>query len=121
VDHKQRDKRVRVLVKRLNKARKAQAKKIDILCNDFVSAQREFIKRLGAISFAANFYEAIVGTGDLDVLLNTAGKLIKEQIPDANISFFLRGAENFELHLLETNGRSRLNSSTWRDVSPLRL
>ena len=104
MDHKQREKRVRLLVGRLNKARKVQAKKIDILCNDFVSAQREFIKRLGAISFSANFYEAIVGTGDLDVLLNTAGKLIKEQIPDANVSFFLRGAENFELHLFE-NGQ----------------
>ena len=105
MDHKQRDKRVRLLVKRLNKVRRAQAKKIDILCNDFISAQREFIQRLEIISFTANFYESIVAMADLDDLLHTAGKLIKEQIGDANIVFFLRHAEGFELHLFE-NGNA---------------
>ena len=101
MDHKQRDKRVRLLVRKLNKARRAQAKKIDILCNDFVSAQRDFIKRLGIISFTANFYEAIIAATEMDDLLHTAGKLIKTQIPDANVAFFLRGEESFELHLFE--------------------
>jgi len=102
VDEKQRHRRLRLLVSELNKERKKQAKKIDILCNDLIAAQREFIKRLGTISFTANFYEAIVGITELSTLVLTAGKLIKNESPDSNIAFFLRQAENFELHLFES-------------------
>ena len=91
-----------LLIKKLNKERKKQAKKIDILCNDLIAAQREFIKRLGTISFTANFYEAIVGISELSTLVLTAGKLIKNESPDSNVAFFLRQAENFELHMFES-------------------
>ncbi len=103
MDHKQRHKRLRLLVSKVNKQRKTQAKKIDILCNDIIATQREFIKRLNTISFTANFYESIVGTTDLSSLLATSGKLIKNEIPDANIAFFLRQTDNFELHLFESD------------------
>ena len=102
MDEKQRHRRLRLLVSELNKERKKQAKKIDILCNDLIAAQREFIKRLGTISFTANFYEAIVGISELSTLILTAGKLIKNESPDSNIAFFLRQAENFELHMFES-------------------
>lgn len=94
-------KRLRALVHKLNKARKKQARKIDILCGDLISAQRTFIKKLDAIGFAANFYEAIVGVTDLSALFYTAGRLFKDEIPDANFAFFTRREENFELHMLE--------------------
>lgn len=101
MDDKQRHQRVRLLIKKLNKGRKKQAQQIDILCNDLIAAQRNFIKRLKTISFAANFYESIIGTTDLNQLLCTAVKIIKAEIIDANITFFLRQAENFELHMFE--------------------
>ena len=101
MDDKQRHKRLRLLIKKLNKERKTQAKKIDILCNDLIEAQREFIKRLDTIGFTASFYEAIVGTTDLSNLLLTADKLIKDEIPDANVAFFLRQENSFELHMSE--------------------
>ena len=103
MDHKQRHKKLRLLVSKVNKARKVQAKKIDILCNDIIATQRDFIKRLNTISFTANFYESIVGTTDLSSLLATSGKLIKNEIPDANIAFFLRQTDNFELYLFESD------------------
>ncbi|MBA7706245.1 hypothetical protein ES703_115096 [subsurface metagenome] len=103
MDDKQRQKRLRLLIKKLNKERKTQAKKIDILCNDLIAAQREFIKRLDTICFTANFFEAIVGTTDLSGLLVTADKLIKDEIPDANIAFFLRQADSFALHMFESD------------------
>ena len=103
MDHKQRHKRLRLLISKVNKERKKQAKKIDILCNDLIAAQREFIKKLDTISFAATFYEAIVGTTDLNNLLYTASKLIKEKIADANVVFFLCQRENFQLHMFESN------------------
>jgi len=86
VEHKQRHKRLRLLIGKLNKERKKQAKKIDILCKDFIAAQRDFIKRLNTISFTADFYESIIGTGDLNMLLYTASTLIKEKIADAKVT-----------------------------------
>jgi hypothetical protein len=102
VDDNQRHKRLRLLIKKLNKERKKQAQKIDILCNDLIAAQRNFIKRLNTISFAANFYESIAGTTDLNNLLYTAVKLVKEEIADVNVTFFLRQEESFELYMFES-------------------
>ncbi len=102
VDEKQRHKRLRLLLKGLNKQRKRQAGKIDILCNDLIAAQRDFIKRLSTIGFTARFYESILATTDLNSLLMRAGKLFEEQIPDANIAFVLRQGRGFELHLFES-------------------
>lgn len=98
-----RNRRLRLFVKHLNKARKLQAKKIDILCNDFIVAQREFIKSLLVINFTANFYESIVGKTDLSALLYTAGRVIKERIPDANVIFFLRQQDGCQLHMVESD------------------
>lgn len=102
MDDKQRHKRLRLLIKKLNKKRKRQAKKIDILCNDFIAAQRDFIKSLKTISFIANFYESIIGITDLNSLLYTAVKLIKDENADANVTFFLRQSDNFELYVFES-------------------
>ncbi len=102
MDDKQRQRRLRLLIKKLNKNRKKQAKKIDILCNDFIAAQRDFIKSLKTISFIANFYESIIGITDLNSLLYTAVKLIKEGNADANVTFFLRQSDNFELYMFES-------------------
>jgi hypothetical protein len=116
VDHKERHRRLRLLVRKLNKERKKQAQKADILCNDFISAQADFIKRLNTINFTANFYEAILGTTDLNSLLYTAGRLIKEEISGSNVAFFLLGfpfrrelpdgaplqRDSFELYVLES-------------------
>lgn len=100
---KNRNKRLRLLVKKLNKERKKQAKQIDILCNDLIAAQRDFIKRLKTISFIANFYESIIGKTDLNNLLHRAVELIKEKADGADITFFLRQAESFELHTFESS------------------
>ena len=99
---KQRHRRLRLLIKKLNKKRKKQAKKIDILCNDFIAAQRDFIKSLKTISFMANFYESIIGITDLNSLLSAAVKLIKEKNADADVTFFLRQSDNFELYMFES-------------------
>jgi hypothetical protein len=103
-------KHLRLLISRLNKERKIRAKQIDILCNDFVSAQRDFIKALNVISFAADFYEAVAGLNDLNELLCTAGKLAQDRIHGANVAFFLlRGGNfdghqtSFEMHIFESD------------------
>ncbi|MEA3225917.1 MAG: hypothetical protein U9Q07_08195 [Planctomycetota bacterium] len=99
---KQRYKRLRLLFKQLNKNRKRQAQKIDILCNDIIGTQRGFIKTLRTVSFSASFYESIVGMTDLNNLLCTAVKLIQTENPDVNVTFFLRHPESFEIHAFES-------------------
>ena len=105
MDHKQRHRRLHLLIGKLNKERRRQAQKIDILCNDFVSAHRDFIERLNIINFTANFYEAIVGTTDLRSLLYTAGKLIKEEIPESNVAFFVLGSSLHTNLALQKDGK----------------
>ena len=100
---KNRHKRLRLLLKALNKKRKKQAKQIDILCNDLISAHRDFIEKLDLISFTAGFYELIMGANELDVLLCNAGRLIGQKIENTNIAFFLRQYGNFELHVYESD------------------
>jgi hypothetical protein len=103
VNDERHNKRLRLLIAKLNKERKRQAKQIDILCNDFIAAQKQFLKALKVIGFAADFYEAIAGLTDLNELLLTAGNLIKDQIQDVNVAFFLLQANSFELHIFESD------------------
>ncbi len=93
MDQDQRHKRLRVLISKLNKERKKQAKKIDMLCNDLIAAQRDFIKRLSTISFAADFYKSIIGINDLDRLLSIARKLIKDELAEVNSQIVAREPE----------------------------
>jgi len=97
----QRQKRVRQLVRKANRQRKRQAKQIDILCNDFVSAHRDFIHKFGEVSFTADFYETIIGAKGLREVLNTAARLIKLQLPDCGVGFFIRGFDDFRLYGFE--------------------
>jgi hypothetical protein len=103
MNEKLRHKRLRLLVSKINKERKRQGLKIDILCKDLIGAQRKFIERLDTISFAATFYESIVGTTDTGGLFYMTSRLIREKIPNANVVFILRQAGNFELHLFESD------------------
>lgn len=101
MDSKQRYRRLRLLINRLNKERKKQAQKIDILCNDFICAQRDFISKLDAISFTAGFYQTILGVTDLNKLLRTASTLIRDELGDVSVVFFLRRENKCESHRFE--------------------
>ncbi len=129
MEQKHRQKRLRLLISKLNKERKKQSKKIDIICNDLISAHRDFIRRLNTISFATNFYESIIGITELNKLLFTASELIKNEIidasptrakpwtgskppstawtgsnrPSAGVTFFLRRTDGFEIHSFQSD------------------
>jgi len=94
----ERHRRLRRLLNRLNKQRKQQASKIDILCNDLISAQRAFIQRLYTVSFAAEFYKSLLGSPDLNHLLARADRQIRQELPGAGVAFYLRQPEGCELH-----------------------
>jgi len=106
----ERHRRLRLLIRKVNRERKRQAKKIDILCNDLVAAQRDFIKRLSTISSTAGFYKSILGTTDLTRLLDAACDHIQREIPGIDVAFFLRCAgsgDGFEMHIPESDPSGR--------------
>jgi hypothetical protein len=94
----ERHRRLRLLLNKLNKQRKQQAGKIDILCNDMISAQRGFIQRLYTISFAAEFYKSLLGSPDLNHLLARADRVIRQELPVTGVAFYLRQSDGCELH-----------------------
>jgi len=111
----QRHQRLRLLVKKLNRERKRQASKVDILCNDLVGAQRGFVKRLNDISFAARFYKSLLGISNLSTLLSRAGQLLAEEVPGVGLTFFLRRAEGFQRYILESNEPIRIEDQLLED------
>ena len=94
----ERYKRLRLLVKGLNKQRRQQASKVDILCNDLIGAQRSFLRRLQDIGFAAEFYRSLLGGTDLNSVLARAGRVIRQELPGAGVTFFIRQPDGCEVH-----------------------
>jgi len=86
--------RVRLLVRKLNKARKKQAKQIGILCHDLIDAQRDYNRRLSVIGLAAGFYKSILGINDLDTLLTVASEHMVETTDVAQVVFVIRTENN---------------------------
>jgi hypothetical protein len=95
---KHRRNRIRRLVSRLNKVRRTQAKKIDMLCNDIIPAHNGFIKRLNSFRFAADFYETVIGIDNLDRMLEVAGENICSEMNDLNLAIILAGPEPIISH-----------------------
>ena len=90
-----RQQRLRTLVHKINQDRKRQSQKIDLLCHDLIDAQRDFIERLGSISFVAGFYKTLLGVTDLDQILDISGRHLHDLWPNASLSFFLKQLEGF--------------------------
>jgi hypothetical protein len=95
----ERYKRLRLLVKELNKQRKRQAGQINILCNDLIGAQRTFLRQLQDVTFAAEFYRSLLGGTDLNSVLARAGRTIKQELPGAGVAFFIRQPDGCEVHV----------------------
>jgi hypothetical protein len=94
----ERYKRLRLLVRKLNKQRKRQASQIDILCHDLIGAQRSFLHRLQDLGFAAEFYRSLLGCTDVEGVLARAGRIIKQELPGTGVTFFLRQPDGCTVH-----------------------
>ncbi len=93
-----RRRRIRFLVKNLNKARKIQSGKIDMLCNDMVQAHKHFINTVKTLNFTSSLYEALLGRTQLNDILSVTADFITSLMPQTNFGFILAGAQAFELH-----------------------
>ena len=96
------NKRALKVIRSLHTCQKKQAGKIDVLCRDMVSAHRDFSSKLARTSFAASYYESLLGCNGLDDLLNTAVKGIREAIKEIDAAIFLLSENGFDVHIADT-------------------
>ena len=96
------NKRALKVIRSLHTCQKKQASKIDVLCRDMVSAHREFSTKLAALSFAASYYESLLGCTDLDDLLDTAVQGIREAAKETDAAIFLLSENGFDVHIADT-------------------
>jgi hypothetical protein len=91
--------RIRRLVSELNKQRRLQGRKIDILCNDIIASQKNFLNQLKKMNLQIELYESLIGTSDLASILNDFVDTIQNLSNDANIAIWLQ--DGFAAHVFD--------------------
>lgn len=91
--------RIRKLVSELNKQRRLQSRKIDILCNDIIASQKNFLKQLKTMSLQLELYESLIGTADLESILNDFVDTAQNLVGNANIATWLQN--DFVAHVFD--------------------
>jgi FixJ family two-component response regulator len=90
--------RLRDAVKRLGIARRMVSKKVDLLCNDLVSAYGELSKQLDVVRTQENFRKSIEQARDLEQLLCHTMDWLLRQLGYANVALWLAGEDgDFQL------------------------
>ncbi|HTW95269.1 MAG TPA: response regulator, partial [Tepidisphaeraceae bacterium] len=89
--------RLRQAVRRLNNARKTVSKKVDLLCNDLISAYGELSRQLDEVRTQENFRSLLNSARDLEQLLCHAMDWLLRQLGYANVAIWLAGNDTFEL------------------------
>lgn len=83
----------------LNKQRRLQSRKIDILCNDIIASQKNFLNQLKTMSLQIELYESLIGTSDLESILNDFVDTIQTLSGNANIAIWLQN--DFVAHVFD--------------------
>src|SRR5688572_2206440 len=90
--------RLREAVKRLNASRRTISKKVDLLCNDLVSAYGELSRQLDGVRVQESFRKYIESAKDLEQLLCHAMDWLLRQLGYSNVAVWL-AAEDGEFQL----------------------
>jgi FixJ family two-component response regulator len=83
--------RLRDAVKKLGVARRMVSQKVDLLCNDLVSAYSELSKQLDVVRTQENFRKHIESAGDLEQLLCHTMDWLLRQLGNSNVAIWLAG------------------------------
>ena len=89
--------RLRDAVRRLNEARRLVTKKVDLLCNDLVSAYGDLSRQLDTVRTTESFRGAIHSANDLEQMLCHAMDWMLRQIGYANVAIWLAAEPGFQL------------------------
>ena len=94
----ERNSKLRQLVRKLNNIRRIQKQKIDILCNDIITAHGAFINNLKSFRFAADFYENLLGATNLDAIAVSAGEFFAENIAGCSTAIIFTTPDAPQIH-----------------------
>lgn len=94
VKQEKRFNRLKVAVKRLNEARRTVSQKVDLLCNDLVSAYGELSKQLDGVRTQEAFRKFIGNAKDLEQLLCHAMDWLLRQLGYCNVAVYLANDES---------------------------
>jgi DNA-binding response OmpR family regulator len=89
--------RLRAAVKRLNESRRLVTRKVDLLCNDLVSAYGELSRQLDQVRTTESFRGAITVADNLEQMLCHAMDWMLRQIGYANVAIWLASEPGFQL------------------------
>lgn len=103
------------VIRTLHSRQKKQAKKIDILCRDMVSAHRQFSVKLSNLNFAAEFYESLFACTDLEELMDTAVRSFRMQINLADAAIFLLSDNGFDVHIADSGVAEPIEKREFRN------
>jgi FixJ family two-component response regulator len=110
-------------VRKLNDARKTISQKVDILCNDLVSAYGELSKQLDVVRVQEGFRKTIAPAKDLEGLICQAMDWLMRQTGYANVAVWLAGedgAPQLGAYMKYTiPGDDRVSEALRRAVLPL--
>lgn len=81
--------RLRDAVKRLNEARKIVSRKVDLLCNDLISAYGELSKQFDRVRTQEGFRKYISQSNDLEQMLCHAMDWLLRQVGYSNVAIWL--------------------------------
>jgi FixJ family two-component response regulator len=83
--------KLRDAVRRLNEARRLVSKKVDLLCNDLITAYGELSKQLDTVRTQEGFRKLLAEAKDLEQLLCHAMDWLLRQIGYSNVAIWLTG------------------------------
>ena len=108
------NKRALKVIRRLRTDGSKQAEQIDMLCQDMVSAHREFSTMLDTLKYAVSFYEHLLGCTDLEALLEAAVHSIHETIEHADAVVILLSDNDFDIHIPAADSVERVEKQQFR-------
>ena len=86
--------KLRDAVKRLNVARRTVSKKVDLLCNDLITAYGELSRQLDTVRTQESFRKTLAEAKDLEQLLCHAMDWMLRQLGYSNVAIWLAGEDS---------------------------
>lgn len=100
-----RNQRALSAIRALRQKQSRQNQQIEILCEDMVSAHGQFAQKLSRMTFVTGFYEALLGSGNLEALLDTAALAIQARLGQTSVAVFILEKQGFDIHLVSAQDK----------------
>ena len=93
--------RMRQLCRAVNRKRRVLKDKVNLLCGDLVSSNRQFAGTLRDLKRLCDFQNDLIGQFDLTYLCHKALSVIKRELANVNAAMYLTRDDEFAAHLVD--------------------